>query len=443
MTGTEKPGSVRTRLPELLLTLLVLAGFANCVYFFHENGRLPQPFIFDVNDTFMDWFNTAYWAHHSGAFTVWRTVYPPLSFVFLKIFGFSACYGSDPFAARDCDFLGIWTILGTYVVAAALAYLAFRRNDPKTAILRGLAFALGLPMLFTLERGNLILPCFVFFVLAHGGLVQSKWLRSLSIAMTINFKPYLLLPALTLAFKRKWRLLELAGIASIFVYLLTFAVIGSGSPTEMISNTINWVKFTSGLIWEQIYYSTSYAPFLEFDTPRFPTRDVFPSQILEPMLFGIPILIRTSQLFSLLCLAGAWLQPKALSTARISALLLATSLIGQSPGGYTETFLVFLLFLERWERPGQIVALIAGYLLCVPYDYVFSNILTLSADSWLSGRSVQAPFGISAGVFIRPGLVVVMLWGLALDSLALIVRAHRDNAPTLDLLPHGMKAQAL
>jgi hypothetical protein len=98
-------------------------------------------------------------------------------------------------------------------------------------------------------------------------------------------------------------------------------------------------------------------------------------------------------------------------------------------------FLVFLLFLEAWERPGPIIALVAGYLLCIPYDYVLSNFITLTGDSWLSGRPVTSPFGISVGIFIRPGLIVVMFWALALDSLALIIRAHRSCRPRLALIP--------
>lgn len=429
------PGESRRRFAELCLVLLVAAGMVNVAIRFHYDGKLPQPYIFDIFDTFMDWFNTAVWAHNSGAFDNWRTVYPPLSFVFLKTFGIASCYTTNGVNARDCDYVGIWTIVGCYVIGALVAALAFWRADRRTFAFRAFAFAFGLPWTFTLERGNLILPCFIFFVIAHGGISTTRWVRAVSIAMTINFKPYLLLPALGWAFKRRWRLLELSGIATVLVYLLSFAIMGAGSPLEIIDNTLNWLQFTNGLIWEQVYYTTSYAPFLEFNTHRFPTRDFLPSGAIDAMAVLIPVLIRSSQVLGLVTLVGAWLQPRALSTTRISLLLLGTSLIGQSPGGYTEVFMVFLLFLEKWERPGPIVALVMGYLLSIPYDYVLSNIITLSGDSWLGQRTVVAPFGISVGIFLRPGFIIIMVWALALDSLLLIARAHRQHRPTLTLDP--------
>ena len=88
----------------------------------------------------------------------------------------------------------------------------------------------------------------------------------------------------------------------------------------------------------------------------------------------------------------------------------------------------------------MIVALIMGYALSVPYDYVLSTIITSSGNSWLGGRTVTAPFGISVGIFLRPGFIVVMFWALALDSLLLIARAHREQRPTLALDPRLVPA---
>ncbi|WP_425229442.1 hypothetical protein [Sphingomonas sp.] len=434
------PGEARRRLPELLLTLLVLAGLANCVVRFHVDGKLPQPFVFDINDTWMDWFNTAYWAHHPGAFDVWRTVYPPLSFDFLGLFGISDCYLSSSLYARDCDWVGKGTILASFAIGAGLAALAFWRAEPRTALFRGVAFGLGLPWLYTLERGNLILPCFIFFVLAYGDIARSRVVRAIGVAVTINFKPYLLVPALADVAKRHWRYLELAAFATLSVYLASFALFGSGSPAEIVANLGAWVTGTTGFVWEQVYYSTSFAPFLEFNTYRFPTHEFLAQKTIDPFFHAIPILINISRVLGLATMAGAWLQPQALTRNRIALVLLATSLINQSPGGYTEVFLVFLLFLERWERLGPIVALTMGYLLSVPYDYVLSNIVTLTGDSWLGGRTISSPFGVSVGMFVRPALIVLMQWALTLDSVLLIARAHRLRRPTLEVAPPAAPA---
>lgn len=429
------PSEARRRFPELVLTLLVVAGLVHTAIRFHYDGKLPQPYIYDTADTFMDWFNTAYWAHNPGAFDNWRTVYPPLGFVFLKFFGIPSCYGASGLVARDCDWIGVTAILGWYALGSAVAALAFRRADPRTAPFRSFTFAFGLPWLFTLERGNLILPCFVFFAIAYGGLARSPWMRAAATAITINFKPYLLLSALAWAVNREWRQLELAGIATVLLYLLTYAILGDGDPLQLIANTQNWVQFTSGFLYEFIYYSTSYAPMLGLDTPRFPTRDFVPSALVDALVFWIPIVIRSSQVLLLFVLAGAWLQPRALPTRRVALLMLTCYLVGQSPGGYTESFLIFLLFLERWERVGPIVAIVSGYLLSVSYDLVLANFVTLDNTSWLAGRPVSASFGMAMGMFVRPGLVVIMFWALALDSLAMVARAHCDRRPTLAIAP--------
>ena len=93
----------RAPIIETLLALAVVASFGWTALVFHRTGYLPQPFVFDTNDTFMDWFNTAYWAHHPGAYDIWQSIYPPLSFVFLKLVGLPGCYLDSPFYARDCD----------------------------------------------------------------------------------------------------------------------------------------------------------------------------------------------------------------------------------------------------------------------------------------------------------------------------------------------------
>lgn len=423
---------------ETLLMLSVVASVFWVILSFMQQGYLPQPFIFDTNDTFMDWFNTAYWANHSGAYDVWRSIYPPLSFVFLKIFSLGGCYLDSPFHGRDCDWLGRLTLMGFFLLDIALAWIAFRRCDPRTATIRTTAFALGLPMLFALERGNLVVPCMAFFIIAHADVLRSARWKWLSIAMTINFKPYLLLPVLPLALKRDWRALELAGFATVALYLATWAIIGGGSPMEMIANASNWVTFVGGQVFEQIYYSTTYATLLKIQDSHFPILRYMSSDTVETIYQVVPIVIRSSQLLALLCFAGAWLQPRALPLSRLAALAMAVSLVSQSPGGYTQAFLVFLVFLEPWRRPGPIIALVCAYLLSISADWVLSGISNVKLTSWLAGRTISGSFGLSIGQFVRPGLIVLILWALAIDSLVQIARAHRGQRPVLGLaLPEG------
>jgi hypothetical protein len=420
---------------EALLALAVLASLGWTALSFRANGYLPQPFVFDTNDTFMDWFNTAYWANHPGAYDVWRSIYPPLSFAFLDLYSLPGCYLQSPFHARDCDTLGRATIAVFYLFNLMLIWLTFRRAGPRTAPMRTVALGLGLPLLFTLERGNLILVCFPAFVLAHGPLLKSERARAIAAAVTINFKPYLLLPVLALALKRKWRALELAGLATVTLYLVSLALVGAGTPGEIASNTANWVIFQGAQVWNEVNYSTSYAPLLTIRTSQIPLLEFVSSRTVERIELLVPLLIRATQVLALAALVAAWLQPKALPASRIAALMLGAYLVTQSPGGYTQLFLLFLVLLEPFRRPGPVAAIVCAYLLCLVGDVPLASILQVTTTSWLGERTVSPMFGLTWGHFIRPGLMVLIVWALSLDAIARVVRAHAVERPNLGLAP--------
>jgi hypothetical protein len=424
----------RRRLPiaETLLMLAVVASFAHTVWWFVDKGYLPQPFVFDTNDTFMDWFNTAYWANRPGAYSVWRSIYPPLSFVFLDLTSLPGCYPGSPFYARDCDWLARGTITAFYLIDVALLWIAFRRNDSRTAIPRTVAMAIGLPLLFTLERGNLILVALPAFILAYGPVTHSGAWRAVAVAVTINFKPYLLLPALAQALRREWRPLELAGIATVLLYLVTLAWVGSGTPGELATNTANWVQFVAGQVWNEVNYSTSYAPFLLLRESQLPLLQFVPSRLVEGIEAAVPLAIRSTQCLALAALAAAWLQPRALTQGRIATILLGAYLVTQSPGGYTQAFLLFLVLLEPWKG-GAAIAIIAAYLLCLVGDWPLASVLKLETQSWLSGRPVLPEFGLTIGHFVRPGLVILIVWSLSIDALVRVALAHRATRPVLGL----------
>ncbi|MBP2276068.1 hypothetical protein [Sphingomonas sp. PL20] len=418
---------------EYALMLAVLASVGRMAMFFHANHYLPAPFVFDTNDTFMDWFNTAFWANRPGAYDVWRSIYPPLSFVFLDLASLPGCYRDSPFHARDCDWVGRSAIGALYLIDVILLWIAFRRNDRRTAIPRTAAFAVGLPLLYTLERGNLILAGFAAFIVAYGPVTRSPLARAVANAVAINFKPYLVLGAFAHAVRREWRPLEYAGFATVALYLVTLALVGAGTPAEIVANTANWVTFQTGQVWGEIAYSTSYAPLLLVRASQMPVLDFVPSRLIEGIEVAVPIVIRSTQAVAALCLAAAWLQPGALERGRLAAILLGTYFVTQSPGGYTQTFLLFLVFLERGRGIGPTIAIMCAYALSLVFEWPLSTIMEVPGTSWLGGTTVLPRLGLALGHFIRPGLIAAIVWALALDGLAQVVRAHRDTRPSLGL----------
>jgi hypothetical protein len=435
MTRPLLPGARSGLLVEYILMLAVLASFGWVVWFYLTYHYLPQPFIFNTFDTFMDWFNTADFAHRPGAYDKWHSIYPPLSFVFLGLFSIDSCYGSSV-NARDCDWIGITAILSFYALSVVLAFATFWRANRASAIPRGLSFALGFPILFCVERGNLIVVGLIPFIIAYGNLAEKRpfW-RWLSIAVTINFKPYLITAALALGVKRKWRALEAAGLLTIFVFIASLALFGSGDPMTLYENAGGFVQMTDGQFWEQSYFSTSYASLLLVKTSPFPILQYVGSELVETIAMIIPVVVRTSQLATIAGIVAAWLQPQAVSLARLAALFTCCHLVAFSPGGYTLTFLIFLVFLEPARRPGPMVALVCCYVLSLSYDWLITTVVQTDLLSWLSGEAVSVKFGLAIGHLVRPGLVVLIAWSLAIDTIIQVAKAHRHKRPLLRLAP--------
>jgi hypothetical protein len=414
-------------LPEFVLALAILVSVCDVAWFFIHFGYLPQPYLYDTNDTFMDWYNTSYWANNGGAYNIWQSVYPPLSFVFLRAFSIHSCYGTSPFLARDCDWLGRLVLGVFYGLNVFLVACCYWKTDRRTALPRTLAMSIGLPMLFALERGNLIIPCFTAFALGHGPLLRKGWLRQLNVALTINFKPYLLLATFPFAIETRWRMLFGCGVATILVYCFTYAFVQAGGFTELYANTINWTSFTGAQFWNEVYYSTSYASLLSFLNSQFPILNYVGSDTVEIPRLVLPLVIHAGQLAVGLCFLGAWLNPGVVTTDRLVALSLAAAMTTSSPGGYAEVFLLFVVFMEPWKGPGTITALVAAYLLCLSADYIILPIRSGDTFSWLGARTVYSVFGVSAGQFLRPALILALEFGLVGATLSAIAKAAWPN----------------
>lgn len=103
MSEAHAGGTAPSRLgwwTEMLFALAILGLLVRVAYLFDQNGYLPQPFFYEPSDTFMDWFNTAYWARDPGAYDSWRTIYPPLTFVVLRSLGSDRCYEGNEVSPR-------------------------------------------------------------------------------------------------------------------------------------------------------------------------------------------------------------------------------------------------------------------------------------------------------------------------------------------------------
>jgi hypothetical protein len=416
---------------------VILFSLYQVIRFFYSTGYLPPPFFDQSLDTFMDWYNTVYWGYRPGTYNEWYSVYPPFAFLFMDIFSTRSCYYDSSLIGRDCDPLGAWAITGFTIINVFLVSRDYWKADKSTAIPRTVALGLGIPALFAWERGNVIVPCFTFFILAHGRTLRSTWLRWICIGVTVNLKPYLLLPVLGRVLRHKWRWAEGCVIASILIYAASYMILGRGSPFELFYNTTIFAGTPGSLSLDHIEYATTYNSMLEMTQSQLPLMHFIGSQPMEFVEAAVPWAIKLGVAGVLICYAGAVWRPFACTSYRLAAmsvvLLLTTS---RSAGGYAELFLIYFVFFERSKNIGQVVALVATYILCIPWDFVIVKIIHQVTDSYLSGRAVGYDFGLTLGAIVRPGLLLIVQYGLVAASLIDIYRARsRQNVQAARVRP--------
>lgn len=400
---------------EYIMGAGVAVLLVRAMWWLYVYGQLPQPFFYEPSDSFMDWFNTAYWAHDKGAYDSWRTIYPPLSFVLIRLMGDARCYvGSEGLTARDCDWIGLVAIHAFFVLNIVLVAWSYLKIDRRTALPRSIALSAGMPMMFALERGNVLILCFTAMLLGYGPLLRSTRLRWIFAGAAVNFKVYLIAPILVQILRRRWLWVEGALLATIVIYLLTYGILGVGTPREIVSNITD---YSTGFIASQvldIWYSVTYQPLVSLlQGETFPITNVMGSATVD---VGIPVLTvvtRLGQLSVIAAAIAAWLRPEVVPPYRIAFLGTVLALITSEAGGYTETMVILFVFMEPWRGIGRPLAILCCYVLCLPGDISISDIPPIVRDSFLAGRSVEVHFGVGLGMFVRPGLMILMAISLS------------------------------
>jgi hypothetical protein len=308
----------------------------------------------------------------------------------------------------------------------------YRKQDRATSVARTIALGLGMPALFAWERGNLIIPCLTALMLCHGRIVRSSWMRAIMFAVTVNLKPYLLLTETGSILKGRWVWLERAAISSVALYAFSYAVIGAGTPSEILYNIRGFTQAPLQFSINTIEYSSTYISLLQVLKSTLPLLGIVGSRPVEFLQAAIPIGIGGGAAGVFLCFLLALLRPKAFTGFRLSALSMALLLsVAPSPGGYADVFLLFFVFLEPFRGPGAIVALIAAYGLSLPWDVAVAPIAHVFGQSYLSSQTVGYDLGVNLGELLRPGLMLLIECGLVLQSIIDCVKWRgRETAPS-------------
>ena len=430
--ATKRTSSRRAALLwEAFFAMLIMGGVVFTILTLFTQGYLPQPYFYGSQSLFTDWSVSAYFSNNKGAYTAFQSVYPPLSFIFIRFFSISECYKyyDDIFASRECDWMTPATLYVFYAINIYIVYKSFLIADPETALMRTVAVCLGLPNLYALERGNLVVPTFTFFILGHSRLLKSAWQKWLSLAIAINFKPYLILSIVGHVFRRKWRWFEGAAIFGLVVYLITYALNGDGDPIQVLTNISAFATTEPRGIFERSIYASGYKPIVDLLQTSFPLMRFMGSRPIEFMEWALPLAINTGKLGIVVCFVSTIFRPGVVPVSRLAALGIAWVLTSQDPGGYAVLFFFYLVFLERWRGAMLIVALVLTYLSSISWDYTLFKVSHETILSRLTNREVGYDLGVNVGEFARPAMTILIEYALVGASLVDIVRALR-SAPS-------------
>jgi hypothetical protein len=422
---------------EPLFALGIIASLIYPVWHLFNYAFLPQPFFHSPDDLWADWFNTAYFAYDRGTYDAWRTLYPPLSFLFLDLFTLDHCYPIHDagdwgagLQARYCDWWGIISLHASYVLAAGLAAYSFYKQDRRTALWRSIALGMGFPLLDGLERGNLVIVAFLMLILGFGPIFKSARARALAVGLAINFKVYLIAALIPLLLRRRWRFVEYGVLATIAVYIVSFAMFGEGTILEIYHNI---QSFNEGQAQADdllgLWYSTTFVPHMGLlNSSVFYAPDFIGSRLTDFLLVFIPFVVHSTQALIVVAAVAVWLRPHVVPYYRVVNLGLLFALITSEAGGYTQVYFIFFVFLERFEGLGRKSAIIACYLLSPSSDIPVEEVLQpVVRHTFLWGTSVFVSFYIMLGPFFRPLLILTVPAALSLVTIRAVWVDIREN----------------
>jgi len=430
----EKPNA-----PALSLSAaaLVVGGFAYYVFFAARYGYLPSPFVYVKFDTFMDLFNTMHWAYDDGRYTQWMSVYPPLSFCLLRLLNFLTLGSTDqsPLVMREGSMFLICVVCLLYLSIPALilnttysGMTYWRERSAREKVTFYIAIVLSAPMLFALERGNLVLLCPLILALATARIGMA---RALAIAFLINLKPYFVVLLAFYVVRRAWSELSATVLFAVTIFLLSGMLLDSNFLL-FFQNLFNFSR-ASNLFssMEVMALPTSISSFSyvlnHADGGILNPGFIFPS-LLASVAFTIEAVKWIAIASCMYLLFRASSEPSIRDGELLALLIAIITNLGISVGGYSVIFYIaflpiFISMKDRWF----FLTLLAA--LALPWDAVpLTNHVLGRQYSYVSNSIVDVRWTLGLGSFLRPIFNFALLIGIARELLSrILARSTSDS----------------
>lgn len=396
-----------------------------------QEAHLPAPFFYDAADTFMDFFHTNFWSADSERYTVWKSVYLPLSFLIGAMVTQEECRASyDAFVLRDCSLTSVWLLVSAHIINALLsAWLCLRhvppaQRSPLRFMITMIAFLLLMPSLFALERGNYIVLSVTALLLFVAD--EHPVRRSVYLAVAINLKQYLALLLIPLAARRKVEQVFLTLVFAAALHLFAVAALGESMYPAFLENMQNFAQAAEFSLMEKLSYATSFSSWIKaFDR----LVSINPSYaggvwgIFENLLR----LLRWVVLIIFLVGCDRLIRYRRPQDEAIFALYIILFLVVMmdSIGGYAGVLLIPFLVcvpdgqLRTFHRYSPVLLFVA----MTPLDFGVGPGLERTSYSFLAGYQITYNSLLTLGSYLRPIAYLILL-------LLLMHSIFKDHRPT-------------
>jgi hypothetical protein len=392
-----------------LILGIQLLGFSYFLWFLSQHGYLPSPFFYYKHEVLMDLFGPLFWSDTNGIYTA-GSFYPPLNYIFLKlvktIFVGNATY-SDAFALRASGFSVVLFFLFSYLVAPIFVLRTKLWNCFSTTEKTLLYFIIimSTPMLFELERGNIILYTLFFLALI---LYRNGLTRMVCIAVLINLKPYFALLLFYYLIRRNLKYFWSCTLLSGMMFLIT-GVLVDQNFLLFFGNIFKWAQAATTLSLKEIMAMPSsisaYSYVLDSEAIRQTKYGYFFN------LHAIANLISVIKWFVLTwALAALYNGHHRLTDVQIFAILLVViTNLGTWVGGWTLIFYTTLLpvFFTMRFRSAYLIILL---LMFAPLDVIPLARQTIGEQySYLTNAMVEVHWTLGLGGVLKPILNFILM----------------------------------
>lgn len=423
----------------LFLALLQLTAATYYLFFFHQYGFLPSPFLNDKTNTFMDFYNTMCWYSRGEYYSTWNSIYPPINFIltaFLQeAFGTNQCYFTpDLYRSENIHAILVFIVLVITTPIFILLLSRKLRMKPHENISFFIIMLFSPAILFTVERGNLVILCLL--LLSIFIYTRKNYTKIFIIALLINIKPYFLILSIYFLAKRQPENFIITGVVS----FLIFFIAGQTLPENQFLIIDNILSFSQSSTIFSIREALSFPPNISSFSYILSAEQI--NSIYTSLFFLSPynwsiLLSLTKNALLLVAIIGLLKNAHLMNHMSISLLLVAIiTNLSTTVGGYVLSFyLAFIPFLYSeiikksnfdWNQGIIFLFIIAISLSTLDmFSLVTQNIG--EQLSFLSGKEVMTTWSITLGTILRPVLNFFLLAYLTYKVYQIDIKAIKEH----------------